>query len=77
MKTLIVTYQDRVRFLVTNHPEYRFNKLQQQMPVRIKLFGVTDQLAKDLRLRGQRLGDSEWFRLTSEFEQFLAEIIGG
>jgi hypothetical protein len=77
MKTLIVTYQDRVRFLVTNHPDYRFMKLQSQMPVEIHNFGTTSVKAKDIKLRfaNQQLGSTEWFRLTTEFEQYLSGVI--
>lgn len=77
MKTLIVTYQDQVRFLLTNHPEYRFEKLCEQMPVAITLFGVTDYKARDIKLRfaNHALPNSEWYRLTDEFQQFLSEII--
>lgn len=79
MRTLIVTYQDRVRFLITNHIDYRFRKLCEQMPVEINLFGVTDVKAKDIKLRFAHLAvsDSEWYRLTDEFQQYLAEIIDG
>jgi hypothetical protein len=77
MKTLIVVYKDRVRFLITNHPEYRFGKLCEQMPVQVQLFGVTDVKARDIKLRfaTQAVRGSEWYRLTDEFQQFLSEII--
>lgn len=77
MKTLIVTHEDKVRFLVTNHPEYRFEKLAKQMPVHIKLFGVTDEKAKDIKLRfaDLQVGQTEWFNISDEFQQFLARVI--
>ena len=77
MKTLIVTCQGQVRFLVTNHPSYRFTKLQSQMPVSINNFGVTTMKAKDIKLRFANLQiiDSEWYRLTDEFEQFLSGVV--
>ena len=77
MKTLIVRYEDRVRFLITGHPDYRFGKLQEQMPVQIHLFGVTDVLVKDIcvRFANQSLGDTLWYRLTDQMEEYLAGII--
>lgn len=77
MKTLIVRYDDRVRFLITNHPEYRFQKLQQQMPVTLDLVGVTTAKSKDIKLRfaNQKLGDSEWYRLTDEFADHLLTLL--
>lgn len=76
MKTLIVRYEDRVRFLVTNHPEYRFSRLVDQMPVKITLFGVTDLLAKDIKLRFSNLHLwGEWYRINEEFEEFLSRIV--
>jgi len=78
MKTLIVTYGGLVRFLVTNHPDYRFGKLQSQMPVDIILFGVTDCKAKDIKLRfaDRQLPNSEWYRVDETFEQFLSNLVG-
>ena len=77
MKTLIVTYGDKVRFLVTNHPEYRFEKLAKQMPVDIHLFGVTTEKAKDIKLRfaSLQIGQTEWYRISEEFQQFLSRVI--
>lgn len=78
MKTLIVRYQDRVRFLITNHPEFRFQKLAEQMPVEITLFGVTDVKAKEIQLRFANLAveESLWYRLNDDFEAYLARILG-
>lgn len=77
MKTLIVRYQDRVRFLITNHPEFRFQKLAEQMPVEITLFGVTDVKAKDIQLRFANLAvqESLWYRLTDDFEEYLSRLV--
>lgn len=77
MKTLIVTYGDKVRFLVTNHPEFRFEKLSKQMPVLIRVFGVTHVKAKDIKLQfaDRQIGQTEWYRLTDEFQQFLSKVI--
>lgn len=78
MKTLIVRYGDRVRFLITGHPEYRFGKLQEQMPVKIEMFGVTSKLARDIKLRyaTKAVHGTLWYQLDDEFEQYLSENIG-
>jgi hypothetical protein len=77
VKTLIVRYEGMVRFLITNHPSYRFQKLQEQMPVRIELFGVTSAKAKDIQSRFANLAvkDTLWYRLSDDFEQYLAKIV--
>ena len=73
MKTLIVRCGNKVRFLVTNHPEYRFSQLAKQMPVPIELFGVTDVRAKDIKIGLS--STSEWYCLSPELEGYLASII--
>jgi len=77
MKTLIVTHGGLVRFLVTNHPVYRFEKLQSQMPVEVVMFGVTDTKSKDIKLRfaSNQVTASEWYRLSDELEQYLSTLV--
>ena len=77
MKTLIVKYENQVRFLITAHPDYRFDRLQEQMPVQLTLFGVTNVKAKDIQTRFANLAikGTLWYRLTDEFEEYLSRIV--
>jgi hypothetical protein len=76
MLTLIVRSGDLVRFLVTNHPGYRFNKLVDQMPCFIAMFGVTAVKAKDIKLRfAGNLSHGEWYHLDDNLEQFLSSVV--
>jgi hypothetical protein len=76
MITLIVQSGDLVRFLVTNHPEFRFRKLVDQMPCKISMFGTTQQKAKDIKRQfANQLSHGEWYHLDDEFEQFLSSIL--
>jgi hypothetical protein len=47
------------------------------MPVQVDMFGVTSVKAKDIKSRfaNQVLGDTEWYRLTEEFQQYLSGVI--
>lgn len=78
MKTLIVRSGPYVLFLVTNHPDFRLRKIQQACPVLVSKFGVTTFKARDIKAQFSncRLPDSDWFKLTDEFEHFLAGVIG-
>lgn len=76
MKTLVVEAGGLVRFLVTNHPQYRFNKLVDQMPCFISMYGVTNTKCKDIKLRfGSNLSHGEWYILDENLEQFLSSIL--
>lgn len=77
MKTLIIRHGSLVRFVVTDHPEFRFRKIADLMPVEIQLMKVTSELAKDIRLRfaHRRLDDrSEWYQLDDEFESYIESL---
>ena len=73
MKTLIVRYGNFVRLLVTNHPQHRFRKLQEQLPVQITLFGVTPVRAKEISALFP--GEGLWVKLNDDFLHYLSSII--
>lgn len=79
MKTLIVEHGGFVRFLMTNHPKYRFSMLEEQMPVGVKLvlMGVTDIKAKQIKIRfaSKQHLNSVWYKLDEEFEKYLSRIV--
>ena len=80
MKTAIIRCGDYVRFIITKHPEYRVQKLQENMPVGsdLVLMGVTSTKAKDIRLQfaNCQVRNSIWYELNGEFEEYLSRIIG-
>lgn len=76
MVTLVVRAGGLVRFLVTNHPVYRFRKLVDQMPCHIDMFGVTSAKAKDIKRQfAGCVSHGEWYFLTDDLEQFLASVM--
>jgi hypothetical protein len=76
LKTLIVRYKQKVMFIITNHPEFRFKKLCESCPVPLQFFGVTSCKAKTIKDRfASRHIRDEWFYLTDEFEQYLHQTI--
>lgn len=76
MKTLIVVSGGLVRFFLTNHPVYRFQKLQEHFPCSIHCFGVTSAKAKDIKLQFANLHHhGEWYYITDELEQHLASLL--
>lgn len=78
MKTLIVRSGNFVRFLITNHPEYRLSKLREQMPpgLQVDKMAVTDVKAKEIQLRfaNCQVSNSQWYHLNDEFEQHIAGL---
>lgn len=78
MRTVAIRCGNYVRFVITNHPEYRVAKLQEVMPpgCLLTILVETSQKVKDIKLRfaDRQVGGSVWYTLDEEFEQFLTTL---
>jgi hypothetical protein len=75
MLTLVVKCEKRVRFILTKHPQWRFDALRDEMPCEIEMMGVTLVKAKDIKLQfANNHHHGLWYTLDEKLQAFLSEI---